>query len=71
MYCIRCQNDVADCTCPDIEERLRSIQTHVAQMTCTACAQHVDRCLCYLQGERPAAKMLLKIEEENEDVSRD
>ena len=25
MFCIRCQNDIAYCTCPDIEERLKAI----------------------------------------------
>jgi len=25
MWCLRCDKDVVDCTCPDIEERLRAI----------------------------------------------
>lgn len=25
MFCIRCRHDVIDCTCPDIEDRLRSL----------------------------------------------
>lgn len=62
MFCIRCQHDVADCTCPDIEERLLAIQTHVAQAMCTKCGKHVDRCLCYLEGERPAAEVKIRKE---------
>lgn len=46
MYCIRCQNDVAYCTCPDIEERLRSIGSHVVQATCRDCGKHADHCVC-------------------------
>ena len=63
MFCIRCQNDVSDCICPDIEERLRSIQTHVAQRMCTKCDQHVDRCICYLEGAEPETQVRLRIEE--------
>lgn len=62
MFCIICQKDVADCTCPDIEERLRAIMSHVAQATCSKCLAHVDRCLCYLEGERPASVVLIRKE---------
>ena len=25
MYCIQCNNELVDCVCPDIEERLKAI----------------------------------------------
>lgn len=25
MFCMKCQHDVVDCTCPDIHERLKSV----------------------------------------------
>lgn len=25
MYCMKCQNDLAQCTCPDLAERLEAI----------------------------------------------
>lgn len=27
MYCSKCNNDLAACTCPDLEERFESIKT--------------------------------------------
>ena len=26
MYCMKCQNDLAQCTCPDLAERLKAIR---------------------------------------------
>ena len=26
MFCTKCQNDIVDCTCPDINERLESLR---------------------------------------------
>lgn len=26
MYCCKCNNDLADCTCPDLKERLESLK---------------------------------------------
>jgi hypothetical protein len=61
MFCIRCQREVYECICPDIEERLRSIQDVVAQAMCTKCHKHVDRCICYLEnGERPPSEVLIR-----------
>lgn len=25
MYCMKCNNDIINCTCPDVEERLKSL----------------------------------------------
>lgn len=48
MFCIKCQNDVAYCTCPDINERLAAIGKHSAFAVawCTDCDKHVDQCDC-------------------------
>lgn len=48
MFCIKCQNDVSYCTCPDINERLAAIGKHsdFALAWCQKCDKHVDQCDC-------------------------
>ena len=48
MFCVKCQKDVSDCTCPDIAERLRSLSdgSHHIQRWCLACDQHYSQCKC-------------------------
>ena len=49
MWCVTCQRELADCTCPDIEERLASLKapgTHVATTWCRKCKKHAERCSC-------------------------
>jgi hypothetical protein len=55
MFCVICQNDVGDCTCPDIEERLASLATHpnIAIEFCPTCGAHHARCRC-IAGQKEA-----------------
>lgn len=48
VFCIICQHDLADCTCPDIEERLRSLQEHPAWHIpdCKKCGKPASICRC-------------------------
>lgn len=48
MFCFRCHNDIADCTCPDIEERLRRAAAHpnIALTFCKQCGKYFTRCIC-------------------------
>lgn len=53
MYCVKCCNDLSDCVCPDIDERLAQLAAggHVAFATCPECGRHVDRCRCESEPE--------------------
>jgi hypothetical protein len=53
VFCIRCQNEVYDCICPDINERLAAIANHqnFAVLWCADCNKHVDRCDCLDIGQ--------------------
>ncbi len=50
MFCCKCQNDLEDCVCPDLAERMRGISdkgdTHVASRWCVKCDNHYSGCLC-------------------------
>lgn len=48
MYCCTCNKHISECTCPDIEERLKSLQSasHVLTRWCKTCGKHADRCGC-------------------------
>lgn len=56
MFCTICKNELRDCTCPDIEERLRRLQTpdsHVLVPDCPACAKPRAICKCgYMEYHR-------------------
>ena len=45
MWCVRCQKDLAYCTCPDLEERLDSCP-NFAYRKCVKCGKHYARCKC-------------------------
>jgi hypothetical protein len=45
MFCTRCNNDLHDCTCPDIDERLRNLGAVVIKW-CLTCDKHYSRCHC-------------------------
>jgi uncharacterized protein with PIN domain len=45
MYCGKCNNDLTDCKCPDLEERLLSTPFFVFKM-CNVCYKHYSRCRC-------------------------
>ena len=48
MFCIICKNDLADCTCDDIEERLANLNNipNVIYKKCRICEKHYARCKC-------------------------
>lgn len=45
MHCGICGTDVGQCTCPDIDERLKSL-TLVLMKWCLECDKHYARCKC-------------------------
>ena len=49
MYCMKCQNDLADCTCSDIQERLNEIAAggHFVMRVCMLCGKHYAKCECH------------------------
>lgn len=48
MYCMKCQNDLLDCTCDDLEERLASLKNSpkIIYKKCRKCDRHYARCKC-------------------------
>ena len=49
MFCVKCQNDLYDCTCPDIDERLAKLggsKSYVVYRMCIICKKHYSRCKC-------------------------
>lgn len=48
MFCTRCQKDLAECTCSDIEERLKKAATggYFVYKYCKLCGHHYARCRC-------------------------
>ncbi len=55
MFCGKCNNDLRDCTCNDLEERLADIadSPNIACRWCIECDQHYALCKC----KRPNWKM--------------
>jgi hypothetical protein len=45
MYCGKCQNDLGNCVCPDLDERLASL-SNVVYRKCSSCGLHYARCKC-------------------------
>jgi len=48
MWCVKCDNDLSYCKCPDIDERLRSISdsANIISRWCLGCDKHYSRCKC-------------------------
>ena len=48
MYCMKCNHDLFECTCPDLAERLASLgnSPHLIMTHCSGCGEHVSRCRC-------------------------
>jgi hypothetical protein len=48
MWCMKCQNDLSECTCPDIEERMASLKgsSHLVMRWCSVCDKHYALCKC-------------------------
>jgi hypothetical protein len=51
MFCSKCHNDIVDCTCPDLEERLRDLQgsPRIFIPTCRQCGKPAPICKCIPQ----------------------
>jgi hypothetical protein len=52
MWCMICNHDLMDCTCPDIDQRLSKLANapDLALRWCEACNRHQDRCICVPPG---------------------
>lgn len=49
MWCMKCNKDLADCTCDDLQERLKSIGGkggHFVYRVCKKCKLHYAKCKC-------------------------
>lgn len=49
MFCVKCNHDLGECTCPDLKERLAKLNvkgSHVFIQTCLTCGEHHARCKC-------------------------
>jgi len=48
MFCNKCQKDLSECICPDLEERLDSVvaKGSFVYRYCTVCGHHYARCKC-------------------------
>ena len=48
MYCMKCHNYLANCTCDDLDERLASLNNdpNFIYKKCRICGKHYDRCQC-------------------------
>ena len=48
MFCTKCQNDLSQCICDDIKERLASLHgnKYVTYKLCKKCGEHYKRCQC-------------------------
>ena len=45
---MKCQNDLSECICPDIEERMASLKgsSYVVMRWCSVCDKHYALCKC-------------------------
>jgi len=46
MYCTKCQKELSDCVCPDIDERLLNMASLLIYRMCSICGKHYQRCKC-------------------------
>ena len=48
MYCMKCKNDLSDCICDDLEERLSSLKNapNFIYKMCRKCEKHYSLCKC-------------------------
>lgn len=45
MFCAKCNNELGDCVCPDIDDRLRALDMVILKW-CLTCDKHYARCKC-------------------------
>lgn len=48
MWCMQCNNDLADCTCPDLMKRLTEASSggYFAFTACRNCGKYHSQCKC-------------------------
>jgi len=48
MWCMKCNKDLSECTCPDLEERLDRavVGGGFVYKYCKKCGKHYARCKC-------------------------
>jgi hypothetical protein len=48
MYCVKCSKELANCTCSDIDERMKDLagSSHFCYQMCLVCGKHFQRCKC-------------------------
>jgi len=49
MFCSKCHNDLVDCTCSDLDERLAALaepNSGFVYRMCLVCGRHYSRCNC-------------------------
>jgi len=48
MFCCKCQNDLSDCICEDLKERLASLNNspYFIYRKCRKCNLHYSKCKC-------------------------
>ena len=46
MWCVKCNNDLSDCVCPDLQERLNGLGDVLVYRKCLKCNQHYEKCTC-------------------------
>ena len=58
MFCTRCQHDLAECTCSDIEQRLETLSKNKgwALERCDICGEFGPRCMCGVRTGQTRAK---------------
>ncbi len=48
MFCGKCNNDLSECTCLDVDERMATLKNspYLAFKWCRKCDKHYARCRC-------------------------
>ena len=47
MWCMRCNHELYECTCEDLQERLQSIPgSSFVYRKCSTCQNHYAKCKC-------------------------
>lgn len=48
MWCIKCNHDLSECTCPDLMDRLNSVAEggNFVYRRCRVCQMHYSQCKC-------------------------
>ena len=48
MWCMKCNRDLSECICEDLDERLKSLSNDgtLTYRKCLKCGKHYDLCKC-------------------------